>query len=126
MAKPALTIDLSGPLFTRDPGKTVRQNMRRAIEGLVEEGEHTVQSLWPVRTGRGRAGSRGRVTSLSGKPWFLTGVVSATYVYPWPGGGSKQYRGGKVEAKHGMFRKTAAAMRRSRKVIAADLTRGLN
>jgi hypothetical protein len=121
-----ITIDLSGPLFTADPSKTFRENVRRAMQGLAEEGEKSVRAIFPVGgTGHGQAGVRGRAESISGKPWYLTAVVSATHVYPWPGGGSKQYRGGKVEAQRGMFRKTASAMRSSGKILAADLTKGL-
>lgn len=120
-----LSIDLSGPLFTRDPKKTVRQNIRRMLEGLAQEGERTVQSQFPVYTGAGRAGVRGRVASLGGKPWHLNAVVSQTHVYDWPNGGSAQYRGGKLERRIGMFRRTASAMRRSRAVLGANLVRDL-
>ena len=123
--RPKVTIDLSGPFFERDPGRTVRGNIREMLEGLAEEGERIVTSLWPVLTGAGRAGTRGRAESLAGKPWFLHAVVSATHIYPWPGGGPKQYRGGRVEAKVGMFRRTATAIRSSRAML-SDLTLGLD
>jgi hypothetical protein len=125
VARPKLQVDLTGPLFTRDVKKTVRQNIRRMLQGLVEEGERLAQSIWPVLTGAGRDNTEGRVRSLTGKPWFLTGVVSARHVYPWPNGGAKQYRGGKSEQRVGMFRRTATAMRRSRTVISANLVEGL-
>ena len=124
--RPKVEIGLSGPFFERDPGKTVRGNIRQMLEGLAEEGEQAAKSLWPRgSTGRGRAGTRGRAESLAGKPWFLHAVVSATHIYPWPHGGPKQYRGGKVEAKVGMFRRTATAIRGSRQTL-SDLTLGLD
>jgi hypothetical protein len=123
-----LTVELSGPFFQRDPKRTVRANIRRMLEGLAAEGERLVQSAFAgsIVSGKSQRGVRGRVQSLSGKPWALTAVVSQTDVKPWPGGGSKQYRGGKLEAQRHMFRRTAAAMRRSRAVLSANLTEGLN
>jgi hypothetical protein len=125
VARPKLQVDLSGPLFSRDVKKTVRQNIRRMLEGLAEEGERLARSAWPVLTGAGRDHTEGRVRSLTGKPWFLTAVISAQHVYPWPNGGAKQYRGGKAERRVGMFRRTATAIRRSRAVISANLVEGL-
>lgn len=132
MPRPKLTVDLSGPFFTKDPAKTFRENVRRMLEGLAEEGANTVRAAWPKGStpadphpGAGAAGTIGRIKSLSGKPWAMTAVVSATFVYPWPHGGQKQYRGGKAEARVGMFRRTANAMRSSRTVLAANLVEGL-
>lgn len=126
-------VDLTGPFFTADVAKTLRENMRQALEGLAEEGERLVKSQFPVYTGRGRAGVVGRVKSLDGRPWFLTAVVSQQYVYPWgkhglrgfAGRSQAEYRGGKLEAQRKMFRRTATAMRRSVKILRANLTKGL-
>lgn len=126
-------IDLSGPFFTRDPRKTVKQNIRRLMEALAEEGERNVKGLMPQRTGETARGVVGRVENLRGKRWAATLVVSQTRVFPWVnkgargfvGRGEAEYRGGKLEARHHMFRKTASAMRRSRKILAANLTEGL-
>jgi len=125
VARQSLQIDLSGPLFKADPKKTLRENMRRMLQGLAEEGEEAVRQGWPVLTGAGREGTKGRVASLSGKPWQLTAVISAQHVYDWPNGGAKQYRGGKAEARRHMFSRAAGALRRARAVLAADLTKGL-
>jgi len=124
---------MSGPFFQRDSGQTFRQSVRRAMQGLAQEGEAMVKSQFPVRSGRSRAGVRGRAESLNGKQWFMTAVVSQTRVFPWQnkgkrgfaGRGEAVYRGGKLEAQRHMFRRTASALRRSRKVLHADLTRGL-
>lgn len=125
MPRPKLTVDLSGPLFVGDPTKTFRQNVRRMLQGVADEGAETVRAAWPKRTGAGAAGTVGRAQSLAGKTWALTAVVSAQHVYDWPHGGDKQYRGGKVEKRVGMFRRTASALRSSRAVLAANLTAGL-
>lgn len=119
-------VEFSGPFFTKDIKKTFRQNARAMLDGMAREGEDAVKRESPVRTGAFRAGVRGRVASLGGKPWMLTAVISQTHVYRWPKGGQKQYRGGKLEARRHMFRRTASALRRSRAAAMADLTRGLN
>lgn len=126
MVRPKLEVDLSGPFFRGDPSKTYLSNLQRMLVGIAEEGERTIQSVYPVGpTGQGRAGVRGRVKSLTGRPWLATAVVSQTHVYPWPNGGQAQYRGGKTEAKHHMFRDTARSLRRSRAILNANLTAGI-
>ena len=75
-------IDLTGPFFQRDPGKTVKGNIRKMMEGLAEEGEKAVREqigshTYPRGTGWTEAHAEGRVSSLRGKPWFLTAVISA-------------------------------------------------
>lgn len=118
-------VDLSGPFFQRDPGKTLQQNIRKMLAGVALEGQTAVRANYPVETGRGRAGVVGRVQSLSGKPWMATAVVSQTFAYPWPNGGPKQYRGGKTEARYHMFRSATSDLRHSRAVLGANLTAGI-
>lgn len=118
-------VELSGPFFQRDPGKTFSENVRRMMAGVAEEGEQAIKSNYPVLTGFGRAGVVGRVDSLSGKQWYATAVISQTRAYPWPGGGPKQYRGGKSEARHHMFRAAYHDLQHSRAVLQADLAAGL-
>lgn len=125
--RPLVTrVELSGPFFTRDPGKTLRGNVERLLDELAAQGEQAVRELAPVRTGAFRAGIRGRTVSLTGRKWSSHAVVSATHVYPWPGGGGKQYRGGKIEARRHLFRRTTTALRASGKIARADLTEGMN
>lgn len=125
MARPT-SISLTGPFFKQQPSKTFRQNVRLMLEAMAEEGQEDVKVQYPVLTGAGQAGVVGRVHSLSGRPWALTMVISEQHVYPWPHGGQKQYRGGRTEAKHHMFRTTAGRLRRSRAVNKAELAKGLN
>lgn len=128
---PKITISLSGPLFQKDLRVTLRQNMRRMLQGMADEGEAAIVALYPVGSagdphpGLGRSGVVGRVASLSGKPWALTAVISEQHVYPWLNGGQKEYRGGKTEARVHMFRRTASALRHSRAVLMGNLTAGL-
>lgn len=118
-------VDLSGPFFRRDPALTMRGNVRRMMAAVAAEGEKAVKANYPVLTGAGRRGVVGRVASLSGKPWLATAVISQTHVYRWPSGGPKQYRGGKTEARHHMWRNAYRDLNRSRAVLRANLTEGL-
>lgn len=120
-----MAVDLDGPFFQRDPKKTVRQNIGRMMEGLAREGEDMVRARYPVFTGAGRRGVVGRVHSLGGKRWALTAVISQQHVYPWPGAGARQYRGGKTERRYRMFRTATTAIRRSRHILYARLVEGL-
>ena len=124
----ATTIDLSGPFFEQDPTRTLSKNIQTMLEAVEEEGAADVeaQAASHQRTGAFYAGIEGRVRSVAGKHWLRTAVISETHVYPWPGGGSKQYRGGKLEARYHMFRTTASRLRRARAVNTAELTKGMN
>lgn len=117
-------IDLTGPLFQRDPGKTIKQNIRRMMQGLAQEGEAAVKSGWTNST-RGRAGVVGRAHSVKGKPWTLHAVITPEYVYPWKSGGSKQYRGGRNKQRNRAFKATYYRIRSARAVLGANLTRDL-
>lgn len=128
------TIDLTGPFFEKDPAKTVRQNVRVMMEAMAREAESDVKAQIPSKSGETARGIRGRVQSLAGKPWAVTMVVSQQRAFPWKhmgtrgfvGRGEAVYRGGKLEAKLHMFRRTAGRLRRSRAVNTAELTKGLN
>lgn len=128
MVRAVTTIDLSGPFFQSDPRKRLGQNIEAMLEAIAAEGEADVKAQAAAHrdTGRFYEGIKGRVVSLSGKHWRRTAVVSQTNVYPWPNGGQKQYRGGKLEARHGFFRKTKNRLNRSRAVNRAELTKGMN
>ena len=128
MVRAVTTIDLSGPFFQYDPRKRLGENIERMLAAVAEEGEQDVkaQAASHQVTGTFYGGIRGRVASLAGKHWRRTAVVSQTAVYPWPGGGAKQYRGGKLEARYHWFRKTKTRLNRSRAVNTAELTKGMN
>lgn len=113
------TLTMSGPFFTRDPRKTWAKNVDDLMADIAKQGQADVRSQWPVLTGAGRAGTRGFVQQKGGQP---VAVVAALHVYPWPGNSSGQYRGGKVERKRHMFRRTAG---RIGKRVKVDLLKGL-
>ena len=128
-ARVATSIDLSGPFFRYDPVKTFSANQIDMLEAFAAEGQEDVQTqVAAAGYGGGNfyEGVVGRVKALSGKQWRATAVISQTHVYPWAGGGQKQYRGGKLEARHGFFRKTKSRLGRSRAVNRAELTKGMN
>ena len=118
------SVELKGPFFTKDPRKTFRANAREAMLKIVEAGETDIKSKSPVLTGAFQGGVVARNRSLGGKPWALTAVVSQTHTYPWPGGGQRQYRGGKLERKLGLFKKAARVMRSRRREV-NNLLKGL-
>lgn len=128
MVRTVTTIDLSGPFFQYDPRKRLGENIQTMLEAVAEEGEQDVkaQAVGHQVTGTFYQGIRGRVVSRAGRHWRRTAVVSQTNVYPWPSGGEKQYRGGKLEARYHWFRKTKTRLNRSRAVNTAELTKGMN
>lgn len=123
------TIDLTGPFFTKDVAKTLRQNADAMFAAVAAEGESDVKAQsvgFRHETGAFREGVRGRSARLDGAPFRSPGaVVSQTHVYRWARGGVRQYRGGKVEASRHMFRRTAGRLRRAKKLNVAELLRGL-
>ncbi len=126
-------VQLTGPLFEPSADKTLAQNIRRMLAAVAEEGEATVKARAPRKSGDLAGGIVGRVHSQRGRPWFLTAVVSATHIYPWKDKGQRgfrgraeaEYRGGKAEDRYRMFRSVTYQLRASRKVAAANITKGL-
>jgi len=138
MTKTTVTahVDLSGPLFQRDPGKTLRGNIRKMMAGVAAEGERIVREN--LRAGQaGRApisalGDRvadhaiGRVTSLTGKHWMATAVVSVNNSGFSPKQGiSLMAAASSVEGRSHAFRALYRDLQRSRAVARANLTEGL-
>lgn len=119
-------IDISGPFFTKDVRKTVRENMRAALLETVMQGRDIVQQqLTPGHgylTGNLSNHIQASNKSLTGQPWALSAVVRSTVNQTMPG--HKGYAM-KVEAKYGMFRNARSAMRRAGKLLKANYTRGL-
>jgi hypothetical protein len=129
MAGTRITIDVSGPLFQRDVRQTIRQNARTMLLALAEEGAGPIQAELRAhassRPTHAYEGVKAELNAIDGQRWLVTSAIHQYHTYPWPGGGSKVYKGGKLEARIGIFRRVANAMRRSRKILAANLTKGL-
>lgn len=87
------SIEMTGPLFMPDADKTLRQNIRRMLQGLTDEGVSMVRAsvAGHRRTGDFEAGVTGRVRSLRGAPWWLTAVISQQHVEPWNVRGSRSF-----------------------------------
>lgn len=117
-------LDTSGPLFRPDRTKTLEANVRRMVQGLVEQGEHMVQAGWTNST-RGKGGVIGRAYSLEGKPWRYVGTVTPSFIYPWPGAGARQYRGGRNKVRKRAFGAALARIRHARPALIVNLTKGL-
>jgi hypothetical protein len=101
------------------------------MEGLAEEGQSAVRDqisshTYKRSTGWTRDHAIGRTVSYSGKPWWLTAVISANT----DGMGRDdairtKAAAASVERRFHPFRRVATAMRRSRAVLAANLVEGL-
>lgn len=80
----ASTVELRGPLFEKDPGKTVLENARDMLAELARYGEQKVRADIAARAGRMARYTgwtyehvKGRVDSNDGKRWYRHAVVSA-------------------------------------------------
>lgn len=132
------SIQYSGPLFEKDIRKTFRANARDLVSAIAEDGERMVkENLTPGNgrlTGSYADAVQGRATSLRGKKWALTAVVTSTRHLEMPnfrGYGTFLETGVKGGAKttfRGLwvYRRVANALKRGSKAARADLTRGLN
>lgn len=138
MSKYGPRIEYSGPFFTKDIRKTFRANARDLVQSIAEDGASLVQqNLSPGNgrlTGRYADAVEGRATSLRGKHWALTAVVTSTRHLEMPG--FKGYglfletgiKGRTQTAFRGLwvYRRVGNALKRGSRVARADLTKGLN
>lgn len=127
-------IGLSGPFFTKDPGKTVRGNIMDFLDRLAEYGQGRVQmaisgkrGAMPHWTGHTRDRVIGRTRAemaRGGKRWVSTAVVSAN-----TDGMSKKEAirtlaaASSIEGRFRPFKSTTWAM--GAKARTVDLTKGL-
>jgi hypothetical protein len=124
---------LSGDFFRRDPGKTLRQNVRSMLDALAAEMERIVQDEiaghaggMPRYTGWTRAHTVGRTESYSGKRWGTWAVVSANTQ-----GMSKadairtKAAAATIERRWHPYQRVKSAVYRSRALVRANLTEGL-
>jgi hypothetical protein len=129
------SIDLTGPFFVHDPAKTFRQNIRLLMDVLAAEGEADVKTQ--MRSGEGgRRPMRGiipervsghvvgRTSSLRGRRWAVTAVVSVNNSRLSPAQGKTLMAAASVlEGRHGYFRRTAGRLRKARKNV--ELLKGI-
>lgn len=127
-------VELTGNFFVRDPGRTLRGNVRRMVESLAVELEKDVADevashagSMPFYTGWTHDHIRGRAESVSGKQWGAWAVVSA---FTADLGAEQAIRtkaaAATIERRWHPWRKVKQAVYRARTVISADLTEGMN
>lgn len=132
-------IEYDGPFFQGDPRKTFRQNIRMLMDRIAQVGEADVKA----RLERGRSGGdsgsairyvRGRTTSLAGRRWAVSAVISAdTSRLNRAGAIAVQAKlSGRREGSHGTTRGLrgrtafAATARGLRRIVKdADLMKGI-
>lgn len=136
MTATSVSIDLSGPFFQRDPGKTLRRNITKMVQGLAEEGERSARAAFQSGEGGRRPISRlggrvsehiiGRTRSLSGRQWRASAVISVNNSgLSAREGVALMAAASVVEGRTHIFRGLARIVRQSRAVLYADLTKGL-
>jgi hypothetical protein len=136
MARTGSHIDVSGPFFQRDPRKTFRANVRVMMRRIEEEGEADViqqqhvgeGSRAEISHGLGRVSQHvvGRVTSVTGRPWQVTAVVSVNNSgFSGAEGIALMAAASRVEAETHAFRRTTTRLRKARAINAAELLKGI-
>lgn len=126
-------VDFKGPFFERDVRKSMRTNIRDMMGALAQEAESDVKGQvggrhgsMPRSTGATYASIKGRTTSLGGKQWQVTAVVSAN-----TGGMDRatairiKAAASTIERRWHPFRRTSFSIRRARAVISANLTKNI-
>lgn len=126
-------MDMTGPFFDHDPAKTFRRNVRDFMDEVAAIGEAEVKAQ--LRSGegsrrpiRGVTPARvsghvvGRTSSLSGKRWAVTAVVS-----PRPTGSRKQAiavmaAAAEIEKREHVFRRATARLRKAKTNLLKGLT----
>jgi len=131
------TIELDGPFFVGDPAKTFRQNIRAFMDEVAAQGEADVKaqlavgaaSRAPIRALPAQRVAdyvRGRTTSLAGRRWAVTAVVSVNNSGFSPRQGiSLMAAASEVERQTGAFRRTSSRLRKVARRAEAVLLKGI-
>ena len=126
-------VQLEGDFFKRDPGKTFRMNVRDMLDDLAAWMEAEVQSQigahagsMPGYTGWSREHTVGRTESVSGKRWGTWAVVSAnTEGMDRKAAIRTKAAAATIERRWHPYRNVKSGVYRSRPIITANLTEGL-
>lgn len=126
-------VELSGPFFRRDPGKTIRANVRDLMGELADSMDEDVSSGIAAAagsmanyTGWSLGHTVGRAHSNSGKRWGTWARVSA-----YTDGMSRadairtKAAAASIERRWHPYRKAKSNVYRARALLTADLTKGL-
>ena len=128
------TISFTGPFFTKDPGLTLRENMRVMVAAMAEEGATDMQaqirakaSSMPRSTGWTADHVHGYTkSSKTGKPWALWAAVAQDTA----GMDAKtairtQAAASSIARRWQPARKTRNRLMRSRHINKAELLKGI-
>lgn len=126
-------ITLEGPFFTKDPGKTLRANVRNLMDALAAWGEEQVKGVietnaasMPFYSGWSDTHTKGRTESLGGKRWGTWAVVSAnTSGMDATDAKRTKAAAATIERRWHPYRQVKSAIYRARPLLTADLTKGL-
>lgn len=129
-----VTTRTEGPFFTKDPGKTLRGNVRTLMDKLAEAMEADVRgevaahaSSMPGYSGWSWAHTIGRTESYAGKRWGTWAVVSANTRGMTAADAIRTKAAAvTIERRWHPFRKAKSNVYRLRPLLTADLTEGLN
>lgn len=133
--KLTVKVDLEGNFFKRDPGKTLGMNVRDMLKQLAAWMETEVRSdiashagSMPFYTGWSHDRVVGHVTSnKTGKQWRVTAAVqSQTLGMSAKDAIRTKAAGSSIEGRFHPYRRIKGAIYRSRPILTADLTKGLN
>lgn len=124
-------VELDGDFFRRDPGKTLRANVRDMMEALAAEMEREVKSIiagapMAHSTGWSYEHTIGRVESYAGNRWGTWAVVSAN-----TSGMSRadairtKAAAATIERRFHPYRRVKGGVYRLRPVMQANLVKGL-
>jgi hypothetical protein len=127
-------VELAGDFFRRDPGKTLRGNVRSMLDALAAEMERVVRDeiaghagAMPRYTGWTTAHTVGRTESYSGKRWGTWAVVSAnTQGMSARDATRTKAAAASIERRWHPYQRVKGAVYRSRALLRADLTEDLN
>lgn len=127
-------VTLDGNFFSKDPAKTVRENIRDMLDALSGEMEREVRgqmtsraSAMPGWTGWTRDHVEGYTTSTrTGKRWQLWAAVG-TVTNGMSATDAKRTKAAAatIERRWHPFRRVKSGVYRARAVISADLSEGL-
>jgi hypothetical protein len=129
----SLRSQFSGPFFKGDARRKVRANMRRAMEHVAERGASAARGEMAAAmatmkepTGWTLAHILGRTSSLRGKAWQVSAVVSVnTFGMSRKDAIRLRASGASIERRYRVFRKVTNAIKRERKRVAEEVLKGL-
>ena len=118
---------MTGPFFEHDPARTFADNAADMMRAFGVEGELRAKAeAQGIGTGTTRRQIRGRARANAGESWRATAIVGIPQPIAAERGAIRSYAAlATLERVHRVMSRTANALRRSRAVNTAELTKGL-